>query len=141
MSTQINYIPMGDQTLVGKANGVALNVHKVCQILGAADGRPRFSVALANTANVTTRILFLNLGKAIVGGNAVLDDPIRVLSRGLVQGLAGAPLVGDPVYVNDTGDLDLVAGTNTRQVGVVVQVDGGPVTYDIWFDGAATTYY
>ena len=56
----------------------------------------------------------------------------RVHGRYATVSGAGAS-VGDPVYVDNAGDLSRVAGSNTREVGRVMSVSGA--TYEVWFSG------
>lgn len=52
---------------------------------------------------------------------------------GLFFNLAGAPVVGDSVYVSDTGTISTAPGTVSRRIGHVVRSSAG--TYDIWVEG------
>lgn len=75
-----------------------------------------------------------------VDGNPApaLGDLVRVLSAGLYTGVpyvGPAPTVGDPVYVSDSGTLELTSGTYPRIVGNVAKDNG--TTFDVWFDSSA----
>lgn len=81
--------------------------------------------ALATTAANVTGPLGVVVGTP-TGGAPSANGIVLVRKYGLVEvSEAGAPLVGDPVYVSDTAQPALVGGTVSRKVGKVVEVGGG----------------
>jgi hypothetical protein len=81
------------------------------------------------------------LVSSVAGSSApALNDLVRVMYVGIAQGLAigasPAPSVDDFVYVDNTGNLSLTAGTNIRVMGTVVAV--GATTYDALINGSST---
>lgn len=120
-------------TRVGTASGAGLNPGDVVRVssydqikigLPGAEFVPGFTLALATAAYIEDAPLGVVLGLADGGGAAIAGELVRVRYAGLYPGLAGAPVVGDPVYVSDAGAIALVAGTNQRQIGVVAFVAG-----------------
>jgi len=64
--------------------------------------------------------------RTVKGGAAATGDLVLVRVEGFLPvTFAGAPAVGDPIYASDTGTVSLTAGTDVRQIGVVVFVSGG----------------
>lgn len=87
-------------------------------LLGCSD-------ALA-TSSLTGFTLGVVVGPARTGGSLGVGNVLRVRIGGLVAtSSAGAPAVGDPVFVSNTGVAALAAGTFSRRVGRVVSVGGG----------------
>lgn len=60
-------------------------------------------------------------------GDAPAANGLAIARRwGLVElDFAGSPAVGDPVYVDDAGTAALVAGSNSRKIGRVVESSAG----------------
>lgn len=70
------------------------------------------------------------------GDAPAVDEVIIVRVLGLVEVAgSGSPSVGDPIYVDDTGQPSLSAGTAPRVIGKVVSVDGGDYRWSIGFGG------
>ena len=90
--------------------------------------------ALATSANDAVA----TLGYAFAapnGGGMVLDQPVYVRRFGLIQPYnVGTALVGDPLYLSNTGLISDAPGTNTRIIGRVLAAG---VTGALYFDGAA----
>lgn len=86
---------------------------------------PKVSKALASTAANVAGALGVVVGSVAGGGSVALEGLAIVRTQGLVRNLAGAPAVGDYVYVSDTAQLSLTVGTNARAVGTVARSDGG----------------
>lgn len=85
---------------------------------------------LCETALATVAANVLGPLGVVVGtptGAAPAADGLVVVRRfGLVEPTeAGAPAIGDPVYVSDTAQPALVAGTNVRKIGKVVYSTAG----------------
>jgi len=100
----------GQEVLAGWATTNALLIASVDQMLGVCTGA--------------------------VDGSAGPYAPgklIKVRIFGIYTGIAGAPVLGAPVYVSDVGTVVDTPGTVTRQIGNVTRVGGG--TYDVWLDG------
>lgn len=66
------------------------------------------------------------IGPARPGGSSAVGQVLRARFGGLVSvSESGAPAVNDPVFVSDLGRPALVAGTNSRQIGHVVDSTAG----------------
>jgi hypothetical protein len=122
----------------------AISVGKVVFFRGAvaaaSDPAVRSGLLGVRVANANIQIevdgqLGLFLGTTATRGNAVALDKGTVLLWGFYSGLTGAPALGAPVFVGDTGSITLVPGTYVRQVGEVVAINAGAGTYDILFTG------
>lgn len=93
---------------------------------------PAILQALATTQAHMRQALFLVVS-GVINANPGNGELLIARRDGMVYGLAGAPGVGDPLYVSDTGSLSTTPGTYLRAVGWVVRAGGG--TYDAYFDG------
>lgn len=88
---------------------------------------PEFSIALATASDIEASTLGVIIsapdGSAGVGAGA----PVLAMFAGLFTAatFAGVPVLGDPVFVSDTGVPSLVPGSNTRQIGIVANVGAG----------------
>jgi hypothetical protein len=91
---------------------------------------------LADATQEACQIETLALLEAGVDGDTTPTNgsSVRVRTAGLVRGLTGTPIVGDPVYLSNAGDPALAPGTYFRIIGSVVSVSGG--TYSFFFDGS-----
>lgn len=130
--------------LVGKAGESltplqVVHVSDAVEIAAGLPGQrtvPAFEVAYANIVNH----LYGTLGVYIsqVNGTALAStgDLIRVMTQGPLSGLSlgGSAAVGEPVYVDNLGDISILPGTNSRQIGTVAHAHGAGV-YDIWVSG------
>ena len=83
------------------------------------------ATALANVRGALAVII-----GAVDGGALSIGKLAFFRWQGLIEGFAGAPSTGDPVFVSDAALLSLTAGTFRRQVGTVARVGGG--TYDVF---------
>lgn len=95
---------------------------------------PSWTKALGTTAGHLDEVL----GVVVAGVDGDLTpesgDLIRVLVCGLLDlELAGAPAVGDNVYVSNAGTIATSAGTNARAIGHVVEAGGG--NYRVFVNG------
>ena len=91
------------------------------------------NTALATSLNTASAALGYAFGTPS-GAGAALNAPVYVRRFGLISPIdVGAMLVGDLVYLSDTGTLAAAPGTNSRVVGRVM-VAG--VSGAIYFDGA-----
>lgn len=90
--------------------------------------------AHATTLAEINRPLFI--AETDVGGNTgiTVGELGKFRSKGVFGPVAGAPTVGDPVYLTDAAGVALTAGTISCQVGIVCHVSGG--NYYFLFDGA-----
>lgn len=95
---------------------------------------PGFTPALATTGTQLDELLLVAEGD-IDGASPIPVGGLGVFRYvGRFSDLAlGAGAVGDPVFVSDTGTISVTQGTNRRQVGSIMAVDG--VNRDIWFAG------
>lgn len=92
--------------------------------------------ALATSATLTSGPLGIVVGTPS-GAPAAANALVLVRVFGLVEvGGSGSPAVGDPVFVSDTGQPSLSSGTNSRQVGRVVEIGGG--SYRWFVEGSPT---
>lgn len=95
---------------------------------------PGFSKALATTLGEVDEPLVVCEGhvdgSASVANGALMK--VRFLGRYASNVGGGVAVVGDAVYVTDTGTLSLVAGTVRRKVGSAMTAGA---TYDVWFAG------
>jgi len=114
--------------------GEAISVGRVVYFQGAtAGGLPVIRIANASTQTRVDGQLAYHMGTTAASANAIALDNCTVMTHGLITGLAGAPTIGDPVFVDDTGIPSLVAGTYIRQIGEVLAVAGG--FYSFLFSG------
>jgi hypothetical protein len=126
----------------GFAAGTVARVSGVSTLKAGLPGEevvPSFVKALATTIAGVTGALHVVVAP-VRGALPVANGALGRFRRfGLVQGIAtgGAPALGDPVYVSDTGTLDIAAGTVPKEVGNVVRFGGG--TFDCLFHGGAET--
>lgn len=99
---------------------------------------PVFSKALATTQahmNGVLGVMLRNL-EAGGGGTATANQRIQVQLMGAYPStviMAAGGAVGDKVYVTNTGNLSLSAGSISRQVGTVASVSG--TTYRVFLSG------
>lgn len=94
---------------------------------------PGFSKALATVVGNIDEPLVVCEG-TVAGGGSVANGglmKIRFLGR-YASNTGGVAVVGDPVYVSDTGTMSLTPGTVKRKVGVAMTAGA---TYDVWFAG------
>lgn len=91
---------------------------------------PEFSDALATLADVASSPLAVVIGAPDGSAGMGPGELVLVMFAGLFNAVtfAGAPTLGDDVYVSDTGVPVLVPGTNTRVIGTVVNVGAGVYT-------------
>ena len=130
--------------LIGTADGAMSrgNVLRVADVetikvgLPGEEVVPLFSIALATSADDAADSLYLMEYISTGGTTAALGDLVRARSCGLHGPYPGGlAVVGDPVYLGDTGVPALAAGANSRRIGVVVALDGADWYFH--FDGAA----
>jgi len=90
--------------------------------------------ALATSATEIARPLGVVVGTPT--GGAPTANGLAIIRRfGLVEvSEAGAPTIGDPVYVSDTAQPALAAGSNSRKLGVVAYSTAG--TWYWYIDGS-----
>ena len=94
---------------------------------------PVVDIALATSSATATATLGYVTGTPS-GASVSVNQPVVVRRFGLIPNInVGAAVVGDPIYLGDTGLLSTAPGTNTRVVGHVVVVG---VTGAVYFDGA-----
>ena len=93
---------------------------------------PQYAHAWAGSRRYVDGVLGVIEG-VVDGSSLAVGKRVRVRHTGLVEGLTGSPLVGDPVYVNNSGRLSLLPGTVVRQVGTVAAAAGG--SYDAMISG------
>lgn len=96
---------------------------------------PSFDLADATAAaNVDEAIGVIASAVDGSGGPYASGTIVLVRTHGLFLGVSGVGAVaGDPVYVSDLGTLDLVPGTNSRQIGSVAAARA--TDFDVWFEG------
>ena len=143
--------------LFRRVDGLAADSGKLIGV--CASGANRGQVLIAETADLIRaglpeEELVAGYGLAIASNLASMQAPLYVVegtpaggttvgvgalavvrSVGLFGPLSGAPTLGDPVYVNDSAQLSLTAGTYTRRVGTVVWEDG--TDYYVFVQGSA----
>lgn len=109
-------------------NGDIVRVNGVAVIKAGLPGEERLLLIATAPANVlanTKGTLGVVVGTPTGAGPAA-NGLVRVRFFGLVELTeAGAPAVGDPVYVSDGFQPALVAGSNARQIGKVVESSAG----------------
>ena len=134
-------------TLLAKANTGpgALAVGKVVALtdIDALDSLfpyvVKASLAKANDASIADAQLAVLVSR-MAGAGSVANNDLLILAREgpLYVAYTGAdPAAGDPVFVNNTGDIKLVAGDNSRVIGKVMGHGGGHFSF--WFTGLAGT--
>ena len=134
-------------TLLAKANTGpgALAVGKVVALtdIDALDSLfpyvVKASLAKASDASIADAQLALLVSR-MAGSGSVADGDLLILAREGPLSVAYTgpdPAAGDPVFVNNTGDIKLVAGDNSRGIGKVMGHGGGQFSF--WFTGLADT--
>lgn len=113
--------------------GDVIKITEVVTIKSTLPGEedlPEFSDALATLADVAFVPLGVVIGKPDGSAGVGVGEPVLVMFTGLftVATFAGVPVLGDPVYVSDTGVPALVPGTNSRVIGHVANVGAGVYT-------------
>jgi len=137
MATLINYVEHNwNDTYVGTLVTNNAAVGKLVYVNGITATVPQRAELLYDTTapfstNTAGKLLFYNMGKAVVGGDALVGDDVRVMRSGFIKGLVGVAVLGNPVYVGDAGEIDVAAGATSRVCGTVLWTDG--VNYDIGF--------
>ena len=131
--------------IVAYANG-SLSTGKVVYIdamqtikstLPGEEKVPRLALAQASSTVVREQPLFVVHSK-VGGGTSISSGQLcYVTLSGIIGPLAlGSGAVLDPVYVDDTGSIDVTEGTNARRIGHIAYVSSGD--YYIMVDGHAT---
>jgi hypothetical protein len=120
-------------TVPAVANSAGITRGTIVFFSGLSVDKPRVSTVLANSVDRVNGQLGYLMGTTETSGTTALDSPVTVMLWGCVTGLAGAPTVGDPVFVDDTGQISLTAGTYKRQIGEVLASSAG--TYSMLFTG------
>lgn len=95
---------------------------------------PGFTTAPATTGTSLDELLLV-VERGVDGSDPVAAGALmecRFLGK-LEAITLGAGAVGDSIFVSDTATLSLTPGTNIRQVGSIMAVDGAD--RDIWFSG------
>lgn len=121
--------------VVGKANsggcarGTVVFVPSVATLATGLPGEatiPAFQEASAATASEVLNVLGVVEGGVDGNPSPANGALIRVRLFGLFGPVAGVAAVGDPVWVDNAGQLSLSEGTVGRLVGHVVAAVGGP---------------
>lgn len=99
----------GQETVPGFSLATAAVLAQIDELLAVVEGAPDGTASVANGGLMKVRYI------------------------GRFSNVAGAPAVGDTVYVTDAGIMSTVQGTIRRRVGSVMSVGGG--FYDVWFNG------
>jgi len=121
-------------TIPAVANAAGMVRGTIVYFTGLATDKPRVSTVLASSVFRVNGQLGYLMGTTESAGTTALDSPVTIMLWGCVTGLLGAPAVGDPVFVDDTGQISLTAGTYKRQIGEVLSTSGG-TTYSMLFTG------
>jgi len=133
-----NGVLVGVAGAAGLLAGNVLRCTSVATIKSGLPGEervPGFTLAHANVAGEIDEPLVVLISGVNGAANPANGDLIRVRSYGVDDmQRAGAPAVGDLVYLSDAGLPALVSGTLPRILGSVAQAGGG--LWRLWFDGA-----
>jgi hypothetical protein len=96
---------------------------------------PVFSSALASSLLQADKPLYVFIGKVGGGASVSAGNYLRAKLSGLVGpiGMTGGS-VGDSVFLDNTGKMDVTAGTYARRVGTIAYIDGSD--YYVAFNGS-----
>lgn len=87
---------------------------------------PRANLIDATDASILTKIVGIAIGKPSGDPTILVNDMVLVRLTGFLDlPNVGTPAIGDPVYINDSGVLALVQGTNLKKVGTVIDDTAG----------------
>ncbi len=133
--------------VVAEAGAGGITASKVLQVSDVATIKstlpgeeevPEVTIAPA-TVEVNIRGRLLVMIEKVGGGPPALGELLRARAWGLLAAsFAGAPAVGDLVFVDDAADISLTPGTVSRPVGIVVKSGGG--FFRVWFDGTEANF-
>lgn len=148
-TAEINTIKDHDNKLVtgiiiaGVAGAAGIVQGDVVQVTGVTtiksglpgeEDLPTFEVVLATNTEVIHEPLGVVISTPDGSTTPASGDIILVRYLGLFETVfTGTPTAGDPVYVNDTGDVSLSVGTNHRRIGHAINPSGG--NYNLFING------
>lgn len=121
-------------TVPAVANAAGITRGTIVYFTGLSADKPKVSAVLANSLIRVNGQLGYMMGTTESAGTSAGNDAVTVMLWGCVTGLLGVPVVGDPVFVDDTGQISLTVGTYKRQIGEVLSTSGG-TTYSMLFTG------
>lgn len=120
-------------TVPAVANAAGIVRGTIVYFTGLSGDKPRINATLASSVDRVNGQLGYLLGTTETAGTTAVDSPVTVMLWGCVTGLVGTPTVGDPVFVDNSGQISLTAGTYKRQIGEVLSTSAG--TYAMLFTG------